>query len=63
MSQPEQSTKQYRIAWYYKKDNKIPKPGEINYGYWQDSKDLVQAWVDALNKDHPDIHHYMQVKN
>lgn len=63
MNQSEQNTKQYRIAWYYKKDNEIPEPGEINYGSWcQDSEDMVQAWVEDLNKKHPDIYHYIQFK-
>ena len=53
---------QSRIAWYYKKDNQIPETREINYGPWQDSKDLVQAWVEDLNKKHPHIWHYIQFK-
>ena len=54
MNQSKRSTRQYRIAWYYKKDNEIPKPGEINYGSWcQDSEDMVQACVEDLNKACP----------
>jgi len=59
--------KRYRIGWISKKATSYDDPrrswiDDFKSG-WQDSEKVVQAWVDKLNTDFPEIHHFVEREN
>ena len=46
--------KRYRVGWYY-----LGKPDNIHYGKSHEDMQLVLDWVEAMNKKHKNINHFI----
>ena len=46
----------YRIAWQSKITDKK------GYGEWSNEKEILETWVEILNKKYPDIIHSIEQK-
>lgn len=54
MSDPNRNTPRYRVAWVSK------TTGFSSHGEPCSSKEIAEAWVAQDNKDHPELHHWVE---
>ena len=46
----------YRIAWRYKANT------NVHYGKWKETDKNLKSWIEMLNEDYPDMHHWIEEK-
>ena len=52
-------SRRYRLA-YRTRANYDTAP--THHGPWNESKALIEGWVQAMNKEWPDLYHWLEVE-